>query len=158
MTETYSFESDKYQFHFCSGKDRRGYLSSVIVDILPIERRDTVDKDEEEIRSFLADIGKWETFVTAGKGLFEDLGLELKGKEVYGRMSFGIEKYKIEYERDTRGVRVVVKLAEEESLRRTKGESKYNPPSIEEIVEQVKNVPKWQALKRSTFELRGKLS
>ena len=153
MSETHTFETEKYEFYFYQGKDLRGRPQNVTVNVATVERRDFTREDETEVRSIKEDMGKWETFVKAGKSLLEDLGIsvEEKGEQ---KKEYGIEKYKLNYETKDDRIGITIKLTSTESLRRTKGNSEYATLSLEEIVRQVENVPKWKGVKRAISELK----
>jgi len=145
------FETEKYLFWYYQEK------RAVVVRAITIERRNFTDQDESELKAFLNDMGKWENFIKAGKNLLEDLGINTKtGKE--HQEEFGIEKYVItKFEKKDERLTVTIELTSEESLRRTRGDSKFSTLPIEEIREQLKNVPKWQTLKKTLSELKEKL-
>lgn len=138
------FETEKYVFWFYQ-KDL-----GVGIGIAPIERpREVTDEDVKEIQNFLKDMGKWENFVQALKSLLEDLEISKKlGVESGIKKDFGFEKYEVTYWKERDHIKVAINLTSLESLRRTKGATQYARLPLEEITEQVKNIPKWQLLKR----------
>lgn len=156
MTKEEHFETEKYRFYFRRLRTPALERSPVIVDISSIERREVTDKDKHELEEFFGDMGKWESFVEVGKSLLQDLGipLEIKEKE---RREFGVEKYKKDFEiiKRDESIMVTINLTDEESSRRAW--RARGMLSVEEIREQLKNVPKWQILKKTILELKEKL-
>lgn len=147
------FETEKYRFWFYQDKDKW----IVYVDVATVEGRDITDEDVAELNDFFMDMGKWETFVKAGKSLLGDLGVYAKGEKEHEK-EFGIEKYVIPtFEKKKSRLAVTIKLKPEESLRRTKGDTKWDVLPVGEIVEQIKNVPKWQTLRKAVLELKSQL-
>ena len=152
--ETHRFETEKYEFYFYQGKDMREHAKNVIVNIGTVERREFTNEDVRELKEFFKDMGKWETFVKAGKSLLKDLGIKTKS-EKEDEKEFGFEKYEMKFEKKYERVTVTIKLTPTESLRRTRGDTPHAVvPPLEEIVEQTKNVPKWKTLKKVISELK----
>ena len=157
MEKEWNFETEKYKFWFYQGKTFED-LKVVLVDIKTVSRRDFTDEDLNELKGFFKDMGKWENFVKAGKGLLEDLGISTKAKKKHEE--FGHEKYEVRLEKEKgREDRVLVRIAltSEGSARRTGGDRVLAKLPLEEIIEQVKNVPKWQTLTKAFLELKRKL-
>ena len=139
------FRTEKYDFFDFS----QAHIS-VLVGIRRIDDQNITDDDLKELRQFFNDMGKWESLMTAGISLIEDLGIlpiSERIKENYQK-EFGAENYIIELERaDERVVRVKLRLTNEECLRRSGGGRVSGIRLLkEEIIRQVKNVPKWRAL------------
>ena len=160
MTDEEYFESAKYRFYF-SQAPTTVHLCRIYVNIfvVPIEvRRKVTNEDKNELEEFFEDMGKWEIFVKAGKGLLRDLGIPIE-IEKEEKTEFGAEKYEkvLEKAEDNEGIKVTINLTAKESLRRSKGDSEYKALSIDEILQQVKNVPKWQTLKKAMLELKSQL-
>jgi len=149
------FKTEKYEFYFYHPKDRFERKTVVQVNIAAVERRNFTDRDISELNKFFNDMGKWERITEAGKSLLEDLGLATKVEE-QGKIESGYENYNVKLDKKDDRVNVRITLTKEESLRRTKGDSYRGELSLEEITEQVKNVPKWQTLKKTLGELKEK--
>lgn len=156
MSKPLEFKTKKYEFYFYHPKDRREIKTVVRVNIATVEGRNFTDGDISELKKFFSDMGKWEKITKAGKSLLEDLGLVTKVEE-QGKIEFGFEKYNVELEKKNHRVYVRITLTKEESLRRTKGDRDREELSLEEIVEQVKNVPKWQRLQKAVSEFKEQL-
>jgi len=150
------FETEKYEFWLYLTKDALGRAQSIALDVATVERRNLTDEDVSELKEFFKDMGKWEAFVKAGKSLLEDLGFDVKGEKEHEK-DFGFEKYDIEFEKKDDRVMVTINLTKAESLRRSKGDTERAGLPIEEISEQLKNVPKWQTLKKAISELKKQL-
>ena len=157
MYEEDTFTTEKYDFYFYLIKDMRGRPRGVGINVATIERREVTEDDENEVRSFIEDMGKWEALAKTGRSLLEDLGFGLRGGEEQEK-EFGIDtptqKYKVDYERKDNRILVRIKLTSTESLRRTRGDTTLAVLPLEEIVEQIKNVPKWQIFKKTISELK----
>ena len=157
MSEENALRTEKYDFYFYLIKDRLGRAQAVGINVAAVERRDVTIEDENEVRSIVEDMGKWETFVETGKSLLEDLGFGVKVKKEQEKEfcpDISIQKYKVDYERKDNRVYVEIKLTPTESLRRTRGRTEHAMLPLEEIAEQIKNVPKWQTLKKVISELK----
>lgn len=148
--------TEKYEFYFYRPKDRFEREKSVLVNIATVERRNFTDEDISELKGFFNDMGKWENLTKAGKSLLEELGISTKVEEQQKR-EFGYEKYRVKLVKEEDRVVGRITLTPEESLRRTKGDRDRGDLSLEEIIEQVKNVPKWQILKKAISEFKRKL-
>jgi len=155
MTREEHFETEKYRFDFRRLRRQVPERSPVIVDIQPIGRREVTDKDMHELEEFFGDMGKWESFVEVGKSLLQDLGIPLEIEEE--RREFGVGKYKKDFAKTDHdeSIMVTLNLTAKESLRRATRARGMLP--IEEIREQLKNVQKWQTLKKTILELKEKL-
>jgi len=153
MSEEYTFKTEKYDFYFFLEKDARMRAKNVGVNVATVERRNFTNEDVRELKEFFKDMGKWETFVKAGKSLLEDLGIKTKS-EKEDEKEFGFEKYEVKFEKKYERVTVTIKLTPKESLRRTRGNTPRAVLHLEEIVEQIKNVPKWKTLKKVILELK----
>lgn len=159
MVDKEYFESEDYRFYFRQSRTRAHIEQFVSVDILPIERmRKVTDEDIHKLKGFFNDMGKWENFVKAGKGLFRDLGVlgEIEKEE---KREFGAEKYEKTFAKseDEEFIAVTIRLTTKESLRRSKGASEHETLPVEEVSEQAKNVLKWRRLKKAMLQLKGKL-
>ena len=120
-----------------------------------LERRDITEQNMGELKDFFRDMGKWETFVKAGKELLEDIGIGKKS-EKESEKEFGFGKYEMSFERREEIVMVTVKLTPKESRRRTRGStSSAIVPPLEEIAQQIRNVPKWQTLRKAISDLKS---
>jgi len=147
MTEE-RFETEKYLFWFYELKRAVG------IGIVPIERnRKITDEDVNEIKEVFGSMGKWEVVVETGKSLLKDLGI-IKKSENDAKREFGFEKYDIKYNIKEEEIKVEIRLKPDESLRRTRRDSNRAIPFIEEILEQIKNIPKWQKLEKTLSELK----
>ena len=147
------FKTKKYDFFdFSQGR------ISVLVGVRRIDDQNITNEDLEELTQFFNDMGKWESLMKMGISLIEDLGIipiSETIKENYQK-EFGAENYIIELERpDERVVRVELRLTNEECLRRSGGERGSGIRLLEEeIIRQVKNVPKWRALIKIISQIR----
>lgn len=125
---------------------------NVIFEVVPIEGRDVTDDDRTKINEFLHELGKWENVVKAGLNLLSDLTViqvEQSILQSYEK-EFGIEKYAVNIEIASLRQRltVITRLSREERHRREATET--SPVfRVQEIYDQVKNIPKWRALQKA---------
>jgi hypothetical protein len=151
------FETEKYLFYIYKIQSRRNAveredIGSVGVNVAYLDKHTEQQIKVEEIKELLKDMGKWETVVKAGKSLLEDFGITEKS-ETENEEEFGYEKYTMKYSQDRKSVYVIIGLTQEESLRRSKGDYRQLKPSEKEIAEQIKNIQKWQKLRRAISEV-----
>jgi len=157
MVNKEPLKTEKYRFCFKLLRVPVTERSPVIVDTYLIERRKVTDEDIHELEEYFDDMGKWENFVKAGKSLLQDLGIPIKIEKEEKR-EFGVEKYEKQLEKTDydKSIMVTIKLtAKEISRRSARSKNVMLPPK--EIREQLKNVPKWQTLKKTLSELKEKL-
>lgn len=147
------FKTEKYDFF-----DFFQTPVSVQVGIRRVDEQNITNEDLEELGQFFNDMGKWQSLMKAGISLIEDLGIFSISetiKETYQK-EFGAENYIIELERaDERVMRVKLRLTSEECLRRSEGKRDSMQLPEEEIIRQVKNVPKWRALSKVISQIRS---
>ncbi|MFX0203661.1 MAG: hypothetical protein ACFFCW_46780 [Candidatus Hodarchaeota archaeon] len=147
MSNENEFETEKYVFWFSQ-------LEKIVrIKVATFERREFTDEDISELEEFLADMGKWETFVKVGKSLLEELGIKTKSEKELEK-EFGFEKYQIiKFKKEDYPVEIIMDLTTKEIHARERRKTRTTL-SKEEIMEQIKNVPKWQTLKKTISELK----
>lgn len=153
MSNEDKFVTEKYVFWFYEGKGRPFVSLIIHVNVGTVERRKFEEEDLQEIQGFFNDMGKWEIFVDLGRRLLEDLGINSEDKGERATLS-GSERYEFKY--DVKGDRIHVEIELRPDERKRRSAQKKDDISIAEIIEQVKNVPKWQALTRTISELKAK--
>lgn len=153
MVEEESFETEKYEFHFYQD-ERFGRTNTVKANVVTVEGRDLTNDDLSELKLFFDDMGKWENLSITTKNLLEDLGIISKKGTEEPKKKFGSEKYNIEMQDKDDFVMITIRFTPEERRRRTREGRQSEELSLKEITEQVKNVPKWQMLKKTLSDLR----
>lgn len=155
MSKTNNLETEKYEFYWYQGEDIRRHPKNVTVKVRTIEGRDITEQNLGELKDYFRNMGKWETFVKAGKELLEDFGIGTKSEKEHER-EFGFDKYEMDFERREEQLTVTIKLTPKESRRRTRGStSSATVPPLEEIAQQIRNVPKWKTLRKAISELKS---
>lgn len=129
--------------------------NTILADVTTVEDKDLTEDDLRELQLFLDDIGKWENFTVATRNLLEDLRLVNNKATVEPIKELGVEKYKIEIKREYQRIMITIGLAPEERHRRTKSQSAEF--ELKEIIEQVRNIPKWQMLTKTLSDFRKKI-
>lgn len=132
----------KFSYFILSGQQLRFFVT-------PVSGRDVTEEDQRKVEAMLSALGKWESLMKTGLQLFSDLGfissapaaLEILGKP------FGAELYSIGVNLG-RDLTVLVTLKPEERHRR---EAIGLEPlfQVEEIRDQISNLPKWKAFKQT---------
>jgi len=152
MSEEESFETEKYSFHFYKDEHFRR-TNALKAHVATVEQRNMTEDDLKELKLFFGDIGKWENLSIAIRNLLKDLGIIIReGTEPM--KEFGSEKYNIEWQMNHEFALITIRLAPEERRRRTEVDRQPVELTLKEITEQVKNVPKWQVLKRTLSDLK----
>lgn len=138
-------KTEKYKF---VGFEQSG--NHMFFFVVPVEGRDIASGDEGEIRDFLEELGKWESLIKAGLNLLSELKIvQVDDTTLQNyQKEFGSEKYRVDIQRDTmhERLRVSIYLTAEERHRR-EGVGLGSTLQVQEIYDQVKNVPKWRAFK-----------
>jgi len=126
--------------------------------VATIEGRDLTTDDRDMLEAFLDDIGKWESLVKAGLNLLFELSIVQVDETTLQKYQkeFGSEKYTRNIGRDSLGryLYVHVRLSRDERHRR-EGTGLDSTLQVQEIYDQLNNVPKWRAFKKAV-ELIGR--
>jgi hypothetical protein len=146
-------QTEKYKFTDFEQTD-----SGISFNVVTIEENDVTEDDREEIEAFLNDLGKWESLVKAGLNLLSELKI-VQVEEITlqnYQKEFGSEKYRVNVQRGRFGrhLRVNVYLSIEERHRRA-GTGDSSVLQVQEIYDQLKNIPKWRAFRKAMQLIRG---
>jgi len=106
-----------------------------------IDGIDVTDHDREDVLNCLKDMGKWEAVTKAFLDVVGTTGLLNKSSQADPSRP---EAYTFEIKLDNDQVRGLVLLSKEERHRR-----RGSPLTIQEVVQQLKNVDKWRNLQRA---------
>jgi hypothetical protein len=115
------------------------------------------ENDENELRLFFNDMGKWENLRTSLRNLLDDLGMTSRKGTEETMKEFGLEKYGVEWDKNAECVMIEVRLSPDERHRRSNGEKKSAEFSLIEVTEQVTNIPKWRLLKKTLSDFRKQI-
>jgi len=147
------FQTEKYEFEFV----QEGNYVLIRIKLAEgfSKMRDIVAADCEEIEQFLSDIGKWENLIKAGLNLLFHLEIVQVNEDTMSRYEgeFGPEKYEIEVKKTKDWLIVAwIYVSREERYRRWGGIENQLP--VNEIYEQVRNIPKWKSFKKASRFIR----
>lgn len=146
-----TFETEEYKLSF----EQRTY--DVLISVCRVDGRDITDDDINNVKGFFEDIGKWETLIRSAINLLEDLNIVKVDERTKGyfRKEFGKEKYILE-EMDVprwETCRFSIRLdPKERHLREARNQNGIL--SVEEIILQIKNIPKWKNLTKTTRSVK----
>jgi hypothetical protein len=153
MPEEITIDSYKFQNFALAGG------TSVTFTVETLEGRDVTEQDVPIVKDMLIDLGKWECLRETGKHLLSDLGIRQQATLQNYEKPFGIELYEIEQvERNpyTDSLQCSIHIRIEE---RHKRESlNVNPIfTVEEITNQIGNIPRWKAFKKTMSIIKEQL-
>jgi hypothetical protein len=145
-------QTERYRFTDFRQSDR-----GMSFNVVKIEGEDFTEDDRGAIEVFLTDLGKWESLVKAGLNLISELRIVPVDETILQnyQKEFGSEKYSINVQIGTSGqfLDVYMRLSREERHRRT-GTGVSSFLQVQEIYDQLKNVPKWRAFKKAMQLIR----
>lgn len=133
---------------------------SVIVTARLKTGRPKTPEDEEALRKFLLDMGKWETLAEAGTNLLAELGIMNAGAEtpLQNQRNPIVDKYELEPLNwdDVRLIGFKISLVMKERTRRSEGDQFTAPPlRIDEVFGELKNVQKWRLLTEALKSIKS---
>jgi hypothetical protein len=120
--------------------------------MVTIEGRDITETDSQTVKGILNDFGKWENLIKTGLHMLSDLRIvqiEQSILQSYEKPC-GIELYEVAIGRGNLGLRLDCSIHITPEERHKREQLNVSPIfSVEEITNQLSNVPKWKAFEKT---------
>ena len=153
MPEEMTIDNYKFQNFALAGE------TSVTFTVETLVGREVTEQDIPIVKDMLNDLGKWECLRETGKHLLSDLGIRQQATLQGNEKPFGIELYEIErVERNPFADRLIFRIHIRIEERHRRESLHLNPIfTVEEITNQVGNIPRWRTFKKAMSLIKEQL-